>query len=464
MVQFIKSAGRRLIGFASLLAAASGPTALSASTGTQGAQITTRFVRLAPGAPAVLYEPATPGNKASVAVVSMHSSADYLTHSSCTQLARRGYRVLCANNSTGKAGVSDDGAFDRVLLELKAAVLALRAVPGVRRIVLMGHSGGGSIMSAYQMIAEGGLAACQGAEKITRCPDSLAGLPAADGLVLSDSNWGLAVMSLFSVDPAVTDERSGMKLDHRLDMFDPRNGFVAGGSRFSPQFTARFLSRQGARARAILARAQERLRLIEAGKGLYADDEPFDVPGASLLGWNNKLFTQDTRLISRSLRPWPLVHADGSVTIEPIHSVRTAASSQSETRSYLRGALKTTVRNYLTAYAIRTTPDFSYGETSRITGVDWRSNYANAPGNVQSIAAPLLTLGMTGGWEGLAAETIHDLAVSRDKSIFFIEGATHVFTTCKACERVPGQFGDTEKTTYDTIDRWLAAPGRFLGD
>ena len=183
-----------------------------------------------------------------------------------------------------------------------------------------------------------------------------------------------------------------------------------------------------------------------------------------MLGWNNKLLAHDTRLISRSLRPWPLVHADGSVTVEPIRSVRPASNAHSETRSYLRGALKTTVRNYLTAYAIRTTPDYGYGETSRINGVEWRSNYANAPGNVQSISAPLLTLGMTGGWEGLAAETIHDLAVSRDKSIFFIEGATHVFTTCKACEQVPGQFGDTEKTTYDTIDRWLAAPGRFLGD
>ena len=246
-MQFVKF----VIRLAVLMAAANAAPAWSEPT-----EVSTRFVHLATGAPAVLYEPAIPGTKASIAVVSMHSSADYLSHSSCTQLARRGYRVLCANNSTGKAGVSDDGAFDRVLLELKAAVLALRSTPGVRRIVLMGHSGGGSIMSAYQMIAEGGLAACRGPEKIVACPDSLAGLPSADGLVLSDSNWGLAVMSLFSIDPAVIDERSGMKLDHRLDMFDPRNGFVAGGSRFSSQFAARFLSRQGARSRAILARAQ----------------------------------------------------------------------------------------------------------------------------------------------------------------------------------------------------------------
>jgi hypothetical protein len=39
-------------------------------------------------------------------------------------------------------------------------------------------------MTAYQYIAEGGVKACQGAEKIHKCPDELAGLPAADGVVL----------------------------------------------------------------------------------------------------------------------------------------------------------------------------------------------------------------------------------------------------------------------------------------
>jgi enoyl-CoA hydratase/carnithine racemase len=89
----------------------------------------------------------------------------------------RGYQALCVNNSTSKSGASNDGVIDQVLLELKAAMQALRAQPGVRRVVLLGHSGGGTITSAYQMIAEGGVKACQGAEKIWACPDTLAGLP-----------------------------------------------------------------------------------------------------------------------------------------------------------------------------------------------------------------------------------------------------------------------------------------------
>lgn len=69
---------------------------------------------------------------------------------------------------------------------------------------------------------------------------------------------------------------------------------------------------------------------------------------------------------------------------------------------------------------------------------------------------------MTGHWEGLAAETIYEHARSADKSIAFIEGAEHGYQTCKPCEKVPGEFGDTTKTTFDYIDGWVMKPGRFL--
>jgi hypothetical protein len=124
--------------------------------------------------------------------------------------------------------------------------------------------------------------------------------------------------------------------------------------------------------------------------------------------------------------------------------------------------LKTTVRNYLSSYAIRTTSDFGYDEES-IRGVEWASTYASPPGNVEGISVPLLALGMTGHWEGLAAETIYDHAHSHDKSIAFIEGASHIYTPCKECEGRPGQFGDTVKLTYDFVDSWLSKPGRFTG-
>ena len=104
--------------------------------------------------------------------------------------------------------------------------------------------------------------------------------------------------------------------------------------------------------------------------------------------------------------------------------------------------------------------DFRFDADS-IHGVDWSSSYALPAGSVRTVTVPLLTLGMTGHWEYLAAEIIYENARSADKSIAFVEGATHVFTTCTPCEKTPGQFGDTLKTTYDAVDRWLSQPGRF---
>jgi pimeloyl-ACP methyl ester carboxylesterase len=424
------------------------------------ATIRTSFVHLGNGVPGAYYEPAPPDPKAGTAIFIMHSSADYLSFSGCTELSKRGYRVLCANNSTGKSGVSNDGALDQVLLEIKAGVAWLRQQPGVRHIVLLGHSGGGTIMSAYQYIAESGVKACQTPDKIWKCPDTLVGLPAADGLMLVDSNWGLAAMTLFSIDPAVKDEGNGTTLDPALDMYNPANGFQPTGSTYPAAFTSAFLLAEGKRNNALIARAQATLAAIDAGHGPYADDAPFVVPGAVLLGSNNKLFSQDVRLMAHTRKAWPLIHANGSITTQVVSTVRVPENLRSQSPSFIRGALKTSVRNYLSSYAIRTTPDFGYGADG-VQGVEWTSSYASPPGNVQGVSKPLFVLGMTGHWEFLAAETIYDLAKSKDKSLSFIEGATHLYTTCTKCEPRPGAFGDTLKTTYDTIDDWLSRPDRF---
>jgi hypothetical protein len=440
--------------------AASGAVAQTVPWTNTDPAIKTTFVRISNGVPGVLYEPSQPGPKAEIAVFAMHASADYTNFSACTELAMRGYRVLCANNSNSKSGAYDEGGLDKILGEASSAISWLRSVPGVRKIVLLGHSGGATVMTAYQMIAEGGVQSCRGPEKIWKCPDSLAGLPAADGVILADANWGQSVMVLFSIDPSVVGENA-LRSNPALDMFKPANGFKPTGSTYSAAFTRNFLSAAGSRLNAALARAQARYAAIGAGKGMYEDDEPFFVPGATFLGSNNKLYTQDLRLLSRSLAAWPLVHKDGSVTTEIIRSVRPATNTQNLSRSMARGALKTSVRGFLSSYATRVTPEFGFGETSEIRGVDWRSNYANSPGNVESISAPILALGMTGGWEGMAAETIYNHAKSPDKSLAFIEGATHLYTPCTRCEKTPGQYGDTIKTTYDYIDGWLSQPGRF---
>ena len=83
---------------------------------------------------------------------------------------------------------------------------------------------------------------------------------------------------------------------------------------------------------------------------------------------------------------------------------------------------------------------------------------------MMGVTAPLLVMGMTGGYEFLAAEIIYEIAKNiADKEIAFVEGATHIFDPARDCEAYPGQFGDTIKTMFDYVDRWLSHTGRYLG-
>ena len=78
--------------------------------------------------------------------------------------------------------------FERNALDIKSGIEFLRRQPGITRVVLFGHSGGGPATSFYEAVAEKGPTYCQGANKLVQCDNSLAGLPKADGLVLVDAH------------------------------------------------------------------------------------------------------------------------------------------------------------------------------------------------------------------------------------------------------------------------------------
>lgn len=403
----------------------------------------------------VLYEPVDLDEKSQIAVLVMHSDHPTLTHSAGNELAKRGYRVFCAAVS------NPANPLDEKLLDVKVAVEFLRQVPGVQRVITLGHSGGATLMSAYQSAAENGVQVFQGPEKIIKCSD-LEPLPPADGVMLLDSNYGNGAMTLFSLDPAVLSEDSGMVVDPELDLFNPANGYDPAGATYSEEFIRKYQKAQAERNNRLIDAALERWHAIQRGKGRYADDEPFVVPGGVQYAYNNKLFPQDIRLLSRTRKAWPLIHADGSTTTQIIRCVRRPKNDKSFTASYRLGAIVSSVRTYLTSSAVRTTDEYGYNEDS-IWGIDWLSSFSCTPGNIASVSAPLLVMGMTAGYEFLAAEIIHGNArKSTDKTIAFVEGATHVFTAAKECEEYPGQFGDTMKTTYDYVDKWLSQSGRFV--
>lgn len=404
----------------------------------------------------VLYQPVTLGENSRIGVLVMHSNENYLTFSAGGELAKRGYRVLCAN-------VNDPNSTqDDKILDVKLAFDYLSSIEGVEKVVLLGHSGGATLMTSYQAIAENGVEIFQGNEKIIKASDELVDLIAADGIMLLDSNWGNGAMSLFSIDPAVVNENSGQGLDQELDLFNPANGFTPGGSTYSDEFVQRFFAGQRARSNRLIQAALDRLAAIQAGYGNYTDDESFVVPGMSQWRMNNKLYPQDIRFMAHTRGEWPLLHGDSSASIQVINSLRTPTNDTSLTSSLSDGAQVATVREFLISYAVRTTEEYGYDADS-VYGIDWSSSYNCPPGNIQYISVPLLTMGMTASWEYLAAETIYENAASTDKTIAFVEGANHMFETETELEEYPGQFGDTMTTLYDYVDDWLSQEGRFLG-
>lgn len=205
-----------------------------------------------------------------------------------------------------------------------------------------------------------------------------------------------------------------------------------------------------------MSKAKERLALIEAGKGKFSDDEPFVVAGAAQRRFYNKLFPQDLSLLSHTKQAWPVIKADGSVKNEIVKSVR-APFGMMGSSDDLTAALNTTVRGFLSTCAITTETNFRVNANG-LQGIRWSSNINNPIGNSEGITIPCLLMGMTGSYEYLAAEEIYRHSASTDKTIAFVEGASHNFTPDRDAEKYHRtSYGDTVKHLFDYVDRWLSS-------
>jgi len=399
------------------------------------------------GKAGVIYKPVNPDERARTAVLVMHSDGDYYGFIPCPELAKRGFLVMGANVSLSKSPM------DMKIQDVGGYVDYLKGLPGIERVIILGHSGGATLMSCYQAVAENGAAVFQDDGRIYKMPD-IKPLTPADGVMLLDTNWGNGVMSILSVDPMITDEHSTRNMNPEYDLFDPANGYAPQGAHYSKDFVRKYNKAQEERFDRIRDRALERLAAIEAGKGDYADDEPFIVPGGTQLGPCNRLFPQDIRYLNHTREEYPLIHADGSITTEVVYTRRRPRFDHSLTRELRWGTEITTVRTYLSASTVRS-HGYQMTETE-VAGIDWDSSYCCTPGNVKHITVPLLIMGMTGGYEFLASEITYKNAVrSADKTIAFVEGASHNFRPETAGESFPGEFGDTVANCFDFVTKWI---------
>ena len=399
------------------------------------------FIKLGMFHEAVLHEPVIRNEKSSVCVICFHSDGNYMNFPACNTLAGKGYLVIAGQVSRQEATLDDK------LLDIKGAIEYAKEKLGAKKVIILGHSGGATLMSCYQAVAENGCELYQ-TGRVIYPMKKLPPLPAADGFLCIDSNFGNGVMTAVSVDPAVMDESSGVKLNPEYDVFNPANGFDPAGSRYTAEFKKKYLAAQAKRVNAIIDRCLERVKALDAHQGNYFDDEPFIVPGAAVMAPNNKLIPQDMSLIAHTEEEYDLIHADGSVTKQIVYSVRKPRGDRSPTPIYGMGAAKGTARHYITGDAVRLTDEYDITETG-IKGVDWDSSYCCTPGNAKHITCPTLIMGMTAGYEYLAAEQIYRFCPAEDKEICFVEGATHMITPAGP------EYGDTVELTFARVDKWL---------
>ena len=418
------------------------------------AQSAPRYLPLGP-ADAALYAPDT-GPTPHVGVLVIHRTADYLRHPACTELSRRGFMVLCMNTRFTNNEMLV--RFEELALDVKAGVQFLRGQPGITKVLLFGHSGGGPTTSFYEAVAENGTAFCKAPSKLVKCTDELAGLPPADGIVFADAHPGNPVNVLRGLNPSVIDETNppSPRVNVALDPFDRKNGFdPSGNSHYSADFQKRYYAAQSKRMNGLIDAALANLEQMKRGDYAYQDDDIIVIPRGGNPGAGPgaaaALFDYDTDIpeIFGTARPEKLLRNDGSIVTQVVTSVyvaepRLAALHQ----TFDAGTKVLSIRSFLSANAVRS--------INSLDGIDDCSSNNSTICAVRSIRVPELFVAMGAHYFVRDTEHEYDAATTADKDMIVIEGATHGFTPCTRCETTPGQYANSMKNFFDYVRGWVA--------
>jgi hypothetical protein len=198
---------------------------------------------------------ATPsGARPKTAFIATHYNVDFSEHYIAPYLASRGFGFLGWN--TRYRGAEDQLLLEHALIDIGVGMRWLREQAGVETIVILGNSGGGSLMGAYQ--AE---ATRPTLHEVLRGPgrEALESLPRADLYVSLNAHQGRPEVLTDWMDASVVDEWDPVPTDESLNPFNPDNG-----PPYSQDFITRYRAAQRARNQRITNWAKAELARLEA--------------------------------------------------------------------------------------------------------------------------------------------------------------------------------------------------------
>lgn len=329
-----------------------------------------------------------------VALIATHYNVDFSEHYLGEFMAARGYGFLGWN--TRFRGLEHAFLLEHALIDIGEGVRWLREQAGAETVVLLGNSGGGSLMAAYQSQAVGiTMQPTPGLE----LPSALETIAPADLYISLCAHGGRPEVLTDWFDPSVVDESDPIRADPALDMYDPANG---------PPYSQAFLTRYRAAQRARNDRITDWcLEELDRLRGLGLRERAFNLYRT----W------ADPRLMDPTIDPNK-------------RRPRWCYAGDPRTANYSpRGiGLTNTLRTWLSMWSLR-------------------ESWCRGAPHLQRIDIPALVIqsdGDTGVFPS-DAERIHDDLGATDKSLHMVTGDHYLQTPDGARDAVA-----------DLMDGWLA--------
>lgn len=347
------------------------------------------------------------GTTPRVAVMICHPTANFMGHYALPGLAERGFAAV--GFTTRYVGNDTSLIMENCLVDMGAMVRHLKEERGYDKVVLIGNSGGASIVPYYQAQAQH--------PTVTDPPGGGPDLtqellPPADGIAMLNAHPSRARLSSEWLDPAIIDEDRPFDRDPALDMFNPENG-----PPYSAEFIEKYRAAQLERNRRISDWAEAQLRMLTS-EGHFPsglEDMAFIVHGTAA----------DLRFLDGSIDP-----SDREVGV--------TLWGAPEVADYMPAGISrsTTLRAWLNQWSVD------------------RTN-ANAMGWLAEVEVPVLIASPTGDPTVLPhfGQEMYDAATAApSRRLVVLEGANHYFT------------GQPEKLEFaiDAIASWI--DDAVLGD